>query len=389
MPKQQPHNPIQAAVKSWLVGQQPPDGEEGEAWRDYLLCAAPKRFTIYEPMALFPSGSFSKPIWTNTLKACTEETSAALWTLLLKELSLVAKSPLTNLAINEGIPLQKSGESSDENVLRSPTGLRMLYGDFGPSDTANETPTTEEFEKAFWVSTKQNGIHQIWAPRWTMFSRGNVKEKARLLAFERSESASGDPSWAVDLYGGIGYFVFSYAALGMRVLCWEINPWSVEGLRRGARANRWSVRVVSDPADLARPVEEVLKGGEQIVVFLEDNQLAQGKIRRLQEKGACMRIAHINGGFLPTSEPTWEPAWNMARRSTALQTWLHLHENVGVHDIAARKADIEERFRQWNRAQGTLRHVSVSHVEQVKTFAPGVWHCVFDVCIANVTNLDI
>ncbi|KAM3505182.1 hypothetical protein MY11210_008068 [Beauveria gryllotalpidicola] len=383
MPKQQPHNPIQAAVQSWLVGQQPPGEEEAEAWRDSLLCSAPKRFTIYEPMALLPSGSFSKPIWINTLQACTEEASAALWTLLLKELSSVAKSPLTNLAINEGIPLQKSGESSDENVLRSPTGLRMLHGDFGPSGTASETPTTEDFEKALWVSTKQNRIHQIWAPRWTMFSRGNVKEKARLLDFERSESASGDPSWAVDLYGGIGYFVFSYAALGMRVLCWEINPWSVEGLRRGARANRWRVRVISDPADLARPVEEMLEGGEQIIVFLEDNQLAQGKILRLQERGVGRRIAHINGGFLPTSEPTWEPAWNMARRSTTLQTWLHLHENVGVHDIAARKADIEERFRQWNRAQSTLREVSVSHVEQVKTFAPGVWHCVFDVCIAT------
>ena len=38
-----------------------------------------------------------------------------------------------------------------------------------------------------------------------------------------------------DLYAGIGYFAFSYAKAGVgKVLCWEINPWSVDGLRRGA-----------------------------------------------------------------------------------------------------------------------------------------------------------
>lgn len=383
MPKQHPHNPIQAAVKTWLMEQQPA-ADESQAWRESLLSSAPKRFTIYEPMALLPSGSFSKPIWVDALEACTTESRAALWTLLLKELSFIAKSPLTRLAINDGIPLQKEGGSGEENVLRSPTGLRMLHGDFGPPRTKGETPTTEDFDKALWVSTKQNGIHQTWAPRWTMFSRGNVKEKARLLEFKRSRSASDDgPPWAVDLYGGIGYFVFSYATLRMRVLCWEMNPWSVEGLRRGAQANRWSVKVVSGAADLARPVEEVLAGGKQIVVFSEDNQRAQDKVLRLQQMGVAKQIVHINGGLLPTSEPTWEPAWNMARGSTAEQTWLHLHENVGVHDIAARRAEIEARFGQWNTAHGGSREVAVSHVEQVKTFAPGVWHCVFDICVAS------
>ncbi|OAA70358.1 hypothetical protein ISF_02332 [Cordyceps fumosorosea ARSEF 2679] len=388
MPKRQPQNPIQAAVRTWLKTQQPPAGQEAKTWEETLLSSAPKRFVIYEPLALLPSGSFSNRMWTDVLEACAADSRVALWTLLLKELSLVAKSPLTNLAINEGIPLQKDGESGEENVLRSPTGLRMLHGDFGPPRTQGTTPTRQEFDDAFWVSTKQNGIRQTWAPRWTMFSRGNVKEKARLLAFKSAKSATSfsaadQQPWAVDLYGGIGYFVFSYASLGMRVLCWEINPWSVEGLRRGARANGWGVKVVSDAAELARPVEELLEGGEQIVVFLEDNQCARDRILRLQrdEVGVARNVAHVNGGFLPTSEPTWEASWEVARRSTAPQTWLHLHENVGVHDIAARRAEIEGRFRRWNDVRETSRTVTVSHVEQVKTFAPGVWHCVFDVCI--------
>lgn len=383
MPRAQPHNPIQAAVKAWLLEKQPEVGDEPEAWAETLLSSAPKRFTIYEPMALLPSGSFSKGDWVTTLRKCTAESRTSLWTLLLKELSLVAKSQLTHLAINDGIPLQMDDEPEEENILRRPTGLQMLHGNFGPSQWAGKTPTAEEFSEALWVSTKQNGIHQTWAPRWTMFSRGNVKEKARLLDFPRRIPSSAEQAWAVDLYGGIGYFVFSYAKLGMRVLCWEINPWSIEGLRRGALANKWSVRVVSDPADLARPVEDVLASGEQIVVFLEDNQRAQDKVLQLQQLGIVSHVAHINGGLLPTSELIWEPAWHMASHSLAPQTWLHLHENVGLHDIPTRRADVQERFSQWSESQGNSQAVAVTHVEQVKTFAPGVWHCVFDVCITR------
>lgn len=385
MPKKQPHSPVLAALQAWLSTVPFPEYvEDSEAWKQSLLDSAPKRFTIYEPLALLPSGSFGKATWTEALEDSTPESRSRLWALLLKELSSVAKSPLTHLAINEGIPPEKVGEAGTENILRSPTGLRILYGDFGLSTTAGANPTAEEFTAALWVSTKQNGIHQTWAPRWTMFSRGNVKEKARLLQFKQPQPAStgkDTQAWAIDLYGGIGYFVFSYAALRMRVLCWEINPWSVEGLRRGAKANKWTVKVVTDAAELARPVEELVESGEQIIVFLEDNQLAQDKVLRLQQLGLVENIAHINGGFLPTSEPTWEAVWNMARQSTAPRSLLHLHENVGVHDIEDRKGQIERRFQQWNKAQGSSREVSVNHAEQVKTFAPGVWHCVFDVCI--------
>jgi tRNA wybutosine-synthesizing protein 2 len=162
-------------------------------------------------------------------------------------------------------------EEEEENVLRSPAGLRMLFGDWGGD---GDDGGGLGGGGALWVATRQNGIAQVWAPRWTMFSRGNVKEKGRLLAFHddggqqdapplgedgveaqrrrrrRAAVAAALPpqtrgeAWAVDLYAGIGYFAFSYARLGMRVLCWELNAWSVEGLRRGARANGWGVRVV-------------------------------------------------------------------------------------------------------------------------------------------------
>lgn len=367
------HNPIQVAIQKWIATTSLA-GTENHNRVDDLLSSAPKRYTIYEPMVLLPSGSFTSAVWTATLNTLDQETKNVIWGLILESLSKQAKGTLTHLAINEGIPLHQEGVE-EENILRSPSGLRILYGDFGPHEVLGGV-SEENFKAAFWVSTKQNGIFQTWAPRWTMFSRGNVKEKARVLDMEAARGV-----YAVDLYAGIGYFVFSYAKLGMRVLCWEINPWSVEGLRRGAEANKWSVKVVQG-RDLELPTEELLDGEEQILVFLESNEEALQRIRALQSSGKAQNIQHVNAGFLPTSEPTWKPAWEMTALSS--ESWLHLHENVGVNDTETRKEEIQRLFESWK--ADNKRIVNVEHIELVKTFAPGVWHCVFDVHITRSTD---
>ncbi|KAM0199918.1 hypothetical protein ACHAPI_003018 [Fusarium lateritium] len=378
MPKQKAPkgNLIQNAINDWLGSVTVPDIETNPTWKADFLNSAPKRFTIYEPMALLPTGSFTTSQWSALLGSLGQEDCQQLWSKILEQLSTQAKEPLTHLAVNEGIPLHKAGDETDENVRRSPSGLRTLHGDFGLANASAEKPSQEDFDKTLWVLTKQNGILQTWAPRWTMFSRGNVKEKARLLDMG-NKTLQG--SWAVDLYAGIGYFVFSYARLGMRVLCWEINPWSVEGLRRGAKANRWTVRIVQGD-DLALPTEDVLNGEEQIIVFLESNEEAIRRIQSLQGNGDAQDIRHINCGFLPTSEPTWRDAWDICTPSS--EAFLHLHENVGANDTETRSQEIQRKFDDWG--QGTDRAARVKHVEQVKTFAPGVWHCVFDVHVYKI-----
>lgn len=398
-PKPRPRqvNPITAAIQTWLATALPPtESAAQESRNESLVNSAPKRFTIYEPLALLPTGSFTSETWTLALRSCDEAARNSLWQSIVKEISKTGQGTVTHLAVNQGIPLHKDGEDA-ENVRRSPSGLRMLYGDFGPAEGVDvgvgEKPLQSDFDAAFWVGTKQNGILQTWAPRWTMFSRGNVKEKARVLGFNKrplaaAAAAQGEEAekeaetrWAVDLYAGIGYFVFSYAALGLRVLCWEINPWSVEGLRRGAEANRWSVRVIQGDELLTLPMDELLAGGERIIVFLESNEEALRRIRQMQAMGTARNIEHVNGGFLPTSEPVWKSAWEMTR--LAPEARLHLHENVGVEDIEARRASVQAAFKAWAAAEARSRRPSVEHVEQVKTFAPGVWHCVFDVCITG------
>ncbi|ESZ95651.1 hypothetical protein SBOR_3952 [Sclerotinia borealis F-4128] len=387
-PKPKPQNPIESTIRSFFHPLPSTLFLEISASIDSLISTSPKRWVTYTPMLLLPSGSFSSSHWTSLFSLLTTSQKEDLFTRILHSVSKKEGKKLTHLAINAGIPLhekekgrEKEDGKEEENILRSPSGLLMLYGDFGP-DFKGEEPTEEDFEDAFWVSTKQNGIEQIWAPRWTMFSRGNVKEKARLLGFHDAgptASANGKHigkeerrNWtAVDLYAGIGYFVFSYIGMGVaRVVGWELNGWSVEGLRRGAVANGWGIRVVRKG--------ELIEyfGDERIVVFLESNVEAE---QRLQSMKGFGTVKHVNCGFLPTSEPTWRKAMNILGEDG----WLHLHENVGIADVERRKGEIEEMLRIWLKERVDERIVTVEHVEFVKTFAPAVWHCVFDVYLST------
>ncbi|TEA15878.1 tRNA wybutosine-synthesizing protein 2 [Colletotrichum sidae] len=404
--KPKPENPISAAARRWLSSLP----REVQAWNtseeleNLLNQHTPKRFIVYEPMVLLPAGSFDKGAWPSILAhaALVKGETDYLWSAILHEVSKTCASVPTHLAVNEGIPLQRSSADPSENILRTPSGLKILHGDFGPASNP-PAPAPEDFDAAFWVSTKQNGILQTWAPRWTMFSRGNIKEKTRLLDFHAAmHSSPGAMShlhrrrvppaasamrnfWAVDLYAGIGYFTFSYARLGLRVLCWELNPWSVEALRRGAVANGWSVKVVQGK-DLRLRAAQLKDADEQIVVFLQDNQEAAGRIAEMHAAGTMVDILHVNGGLLPTSEPTWKPAWDMTAPSTG-DCWLHLHENVGVHEIESRRAEIQKLYDGWAVETDDGRAATVEHVELVKTYAPDVWHCVFDVHITRSNSV--
>ena len=597
MPKnsQKRENPISAAISSWLDTLPPAllelvvGSAACDVGAELIISKAPKRWVVYEPMVLLPSGSFTSAPWPALLQVLSPEQTQNIWEGILRGISSSysssSSSPsprggssakkassslthLTHLAVNEGIPLrvvthdendgngrkeEEGKEAGKENLLRSPSGLRLVYGDFGPSSSSL---TEDDFAAAFWVSTKQNGIVQTWAPRWTMFSRGNVKEKARVLSFPSSSSfshhqthslssPSSKPSkshhhhhhhhhhqsgvrtpslpfvehdegiadrntntntnlttkkkpppklgngsnninknktgYAIDLYAGIGYFVFSYARLGFRVLCWELNPWSVEGLRRGAEANGWSVRIAVSPLSNNHGEDDnnnnnnnitknILEGkwGEQIIVFLENNAAAAGRVLDLcaatttttattttvtttsttttatttttagdasatttttitgsdgdesdNNGSQQIDIKHINCGFLPSSEPSWRSAWEMLvgrfrfrslsryelagdgggdidvdgdgesnskengngkGKQCSTGGWLHLHENVGAADIERRRCEIQALMDEWGAAEdGVGVGAEVEHVELVKTFAPGVWHCVFDV----------
>lgn len=398
-PKPKPVNAIESSIRSWFQDLPVEFVKNINSTVEDLVATAPRRWVVYLPMVLLPSGSFSEDWWDKTgLKL--EATDIAhykedLWRRILDDVSKrEGKGSLTHLAINAGIPLNDEG-GEEENIIRTPSGLIMLYGDFGPALHPEYRPTEEDFRAAFWVSTKQNGIVQVWAPRYTMFSRGNIKEKARLIEFHDSSistkaTAGATPGGrelaskrkrgreelskkvAVDLYAGIGYFVFSYVKAGMKkVIGWELNPWSVEGLRRGAEANGWGVKVVKEVEDFG----DLWENDYKIIIFLEDNKMAEQRLKNAD----LSDIMHVNCGLLPRSDGCWKMAFQLVQG----EGWLHLHENIGANDVKQRRTEVEKLFQRWTKEGSDDHNAEVEHVEYVKTFAPDVWHCVLDLYINN------
>jgi Predicted methyltransferase len=235
-----------------------------------------------------------------------------------------------------------------------------------------------------------------------MFSRGNITEKARILGqgarFDglHEQSLKGEKVQdisVVDMYAGIGYFVFSYLKRGVRrVWGFEINGWSVEGLHRGCTKNGWGCKVVRINEDgaleggLQKLVNE-LDDADRVVIFHGDNKFAADILKHVRElmelRGSWNSVRHVNLGLLPTSKPAYECAYRLLDRRYG--GWAHVHENVDIRQIDEKKKDILGEFKSLasrldkGSMSPSLVNVQCQHVEQVKSYAPGVMHCVFDV----------
>ncbi|KAL2853224.1 S-adenosyl-L-methionine-dependent methyltransferase [Aspergillus pseudoustus] len=405
-PPKQKTNPLQRGIADFLTTHlQPSVLTQDDLSLEKLVPALPKRYTIYEPMLSLPLNAFTHPpAWDTLYSSLANEQRQALYVCIA---NAFARFGVTHIAMNAPIvPLNAQGR---ENRMRSPVGLVPIYGDFGApvsGDGESAQPSETDYEQAFWVRTVQNhGIVQIWAPLYTMFSRGNVTEKARILGhgsrFEGldgktlAEGEIGDVA-VVDMYAGIGYFVFSYLKRGVkRVWGWEINGWSVEGLRRGCVKNGWGCRVVrvSKDGKVSTPIPELVESlgdADRVVVFHGDNRFAadvMGKIRAIMEaQEEWTSIRHVNLGLLPSSSSSWNNACKIIDERKG--GWAHVHENVDVQKIDEKKHEITASIgRSWAESisQFTTMQPSTEcrHVEQVKTYAPGVMHCVFDLWLSS------
>jgi tRNA wybutosine-synthesizing protein 2 len=404
-----------------------------------LIPKSPKRYTLYPPLLLLPANVFTAtPEW--------RDFHAGLSPIEKRELcACIAEAfrgrglDVTHIAINAPIAAELEtdpGESSSgkANVMRSPAGLVPLHGDWGPREVLGLVdggglveavqPTEEDFGRAFWVSAVQNGgVVQMWAPLWTMFSRGNVKEKARILgegdrSFEGLDDGGangllgqelGDIS-VVDLFIGVGYFTFSYLRRGVGLVWgWEINGWSVEGLRRGCKRNGWRVEVLTVLGDgqvvdeQGREGDEALKGlaesfnmaqderegkaAIRCVVFHGDNKWSGETMTMVKDissqgrvSGKWKNVRHVNLGLLPHARDSWEDSVRIL--DSEIGGWLHVHENVDVRDLQSRKDEIVKEIGKLLAADVAKRgqwETSCCHLEEVKTYAPGIMHCVFDI----------
>ncbi|KAF2451664.1 hypothetical protein P171DRAFT_459619 [Karstenula rhodostoma CBS 690.94] len=356
-----------------------------------LVADFPSSYTIYQPMLLLPRNNFTSLYGSSLSKALLLNSPdfQPFWA------HVAARVGVTHIAINAGIPPQATSSdgfpknldgTSVENILRSPVNLTPIYGFFGPlhSPQTLESPTTADFDAALWVTHTQNGIPQTWAPLYTMFSRGNIREKTRILNLPSvtSSVAEAGGCTSVDLYAGIGYFVFPYLKAGVsKVLCWELNPWSIEGLQRGAKLNGWRTQVIERGHGPSEPPSE----STDLIVFAHSNEFALEDLAETKRVISLPPVRHVNCGFLPSSNLSWRTAVGMIDKG--LGGWIHAHENVGMSDVEQRKAQVVTEIEGYVDAAGLRGEVKCEHVEKVKTYAPGVLHVVFDIWIGATSSL--
>lgn len=98
--------------------------------------------------------------------------------------SLHNNQPNTDMLLPQNVftHVAENAPIADENdILRLPSKILPLY----PVPDTTCMNQSADFDN-LWVQTTQNGIRQTWAPGHTMFSRGNIKEKARVLEFAKA-----------------------------------------------------------------------------------------------------------------------------------------------------------------------------------------------------------
>ncbi|RCK58131.1 tRNA wybutosine-synthesizing protein 2 [Candida viswanathii] len=307
-----------------------------------LQLEVPKRWSIYPPMILFNS---------TTSDEIFNPEHQELWeSVLSQQKHVFGTSNITHIALNKPI--------IESDIMRRPHNLIPIVGDFGPDFPMDKTPTAKDFQQAFWCTVVQNGIYQTWAPKYTMFSRGNIKEKKRVL--DNWKNLAG--TVVVDFYCGIGYFSLSYLKNGGKLLCWELNPWSIEGFRKSLEKAGYKYKIYNkeesfDVSDLA---------SVDACLFLESNEHIPERLQHVKDHS--LSISHINLGLLPSSKPSWGIADELRRKSN-IDTTIHIHENVHIGDFARIQGDVQHEF-----SRG-----EILYLEKVKTFAPDVWHIVIDV----------
>ncbi|VVT51731.1 uncharacterized protein SAPINGB_P003194 [Magnusiomyces paraingens] len=335
----------------------------------------PARYQIYPPLLLFSASSFG-PAWTPLFTS--PSLNAAFFNALLRAVS----SPNYTLShVAENAPIADIAD-----VLRRPSRLHPLY----------QIPESTPFDD-LWVSTTQNGVAQMWAPAHTMFSRGNVSEKARVLNLAKLSVQQLAPirPMAVDLYAGIGYFTFSYARASFAaVFCWDLNPWSIAGLHRGSYLNsftsaQFATHDASSVPDKDPPVLNTSESlaisqfllyhkSQALIVFQEDNQRAHERLRALAAI-IPLPIAHINLGTLPSTELAWPTAMAICTLSSCRSVALHVHANVPDPQI---QSWTDETLRNLQSLDPSVS-VTFTHLERIKTYAPGIWHVCGDYLVTK------
>nr|CCA14638.1 tRNA wybutosinesynthesizing protein putative [Albugo laibachii Nc14] len=202
-------------------------------------------------------------------------------------------------------------------------------------------------ESPGWVEVRENGIVYGLDITKTMFSSGNITEKARMAGI----SCKGEI--IVDLFCGIGYYVLPFLVHGgaSMVHACDWNPDAITALQYNLLRNRVS---------------------ERCTIHEGDNQVSARKIGPISDR--------VNLGLLPKSDKAWPLAVQVLKSSGG---WLHVHENVPKQELKAWIEHVECSIETLAKEIDRNWIVTCHHVEKVKSYAPRIYHYVADIhCVA-------
>ena len=291
------------------------------------------------------------------------------------------------------LPRHDSGVSGvavtedDTKPLHRSDGASTPPANSATATSIRERPTQDDFNNAVWVSTRQNGIIQYFAPRFADPRRPNAAENARVLHMSGVRSAvvarnTPKACTVVDLSAGSGSFAFSYAAAGVqKVLCWDPNPWSIEGLRRGAVKNGWHTRIHAGDNTNVK-----IHSKTRVMAFAEPGDRALARIKGLRD--LLPPVRHVNCGASPTSHAFREIA--AAVLDPKIGGWIQVHETCRMEEVVCRANEIKAEFEiivegldrgrgHLTNAKGTKRKTVMQHVQRIGSDVPGMFHCIVDI----------
>lgn len=207
-----------------------------------------------------------------------------------------------------------------DGPLRQPK-VSLLYGD-------EDTVTVH----------KENGVKYKLDPSKIMFSSGNMDERKRMGELDCTDEI------VVDLFAGIGYFSLPIAVHTdpKKVFCCELNPIAFSFLKENI--------VLNQVSDVITPL-------------VGDN-------RNVAPRNVADRVLM---GFFGDTHKYLPVAFQSLYYHTGI---IHFHDTFPDTDVPqVPMSFIQEIAKQYNSS------VSLSHVQKVKSFAPGISHYVLDVLV--------
>jgi len=235
-------------------------------------------------------------------------------------------------------------ESYKENVAEiyaSVLGCKTVLNDIGGISGEYREPNVEILFGSSVTETvhKENGICYKLDPQKIMFSSGNMDERIRMATISNSNEV------VVDLFAGIGYFSLPMAVHGKpkKVFACEKNPISFDYLSQNVTLN--------NVVDIVEP----LKG---------DN-------RKVAPKNVADRVIM---GYFDTLE-FLPVAFECLKDCCGV---VHYHDKLSddvIPDIPLKR--ISELAEENNRKAVLLQF------KEVKSYAPGISHYVFDIKIGE------